>query len=70
LRSQAAIERIGGKFEGVLRARRMPSDFTARTSRRYSILESKWPEAKRRLMERLQRSYLDEDATQRNFMWN
>jgi len=52
-RSQAAIERIGGKFEGVLRAHRIASDFTARNSWRYSILESEWPEAKRRLTARL-----------------
>ncbi len=52
-RSQAAIERIGGKFEGELRAHRMASDFTARTSWRYSILESEWPETKRRLTARL-----------------
>lgn len=52
-RSQAAIERIGGKFEGVLRAHRMASDFTARDSRRYSILAAEWPDVKRRLEERL-----------------
>ncbi|HVN93939.1 MAG TPA: GNAT family protein [Terracidiphilus sp.] len=53
-RSQKAIERIGGKLEGVLRAHRMASDFTARDSWRYSILASEWPEAKRRLIARLQ----------------
>jgi RimJ/RimL family protein N-acetyltransferase len=52
-RSQAAIERIGGKFEGVLRAHRMASDFTARDSWRYSILAAEWPDVKRRLTERL-----------------
>jgi N-acetyltransferase len=52
-RSQAAIERIGGKFEGVLRAHKMGADFTPRTSWRYSILAEEWPEAKRRLTERL-----------------
>ena len=52
-RSQAAIERIGGKFEGVLRAHRMASDFTARDSWRFSILAAEWPEVKRRLAERL-----------------
>jgi RimJ/RimL family protein N-acetyltransferase len=52
-RSQAAIERIGGKFEGELRAHRIGSDFTARNSYRYSILASEWPEAKGRLTERL-----------------
>jgi RimJ/RimL family protein N-acetyltransferase len=48
-RSQAAIERIGGKFEGVLRAHRMAADFIPRDSHRYSILASEWPEVKRRL---------------------
>lgn len=52
-RSQAAIERIGGKFEGILRAHRLGSDFTARNSFRYSILATDWPEVKRRLAERL-----------------
>jgi RimJ/RimL family protein N-acetyltransferase len=52
-RSQAAIERIGGKFEGVLRAHKMGADFTARNSWRYSILAAEWPDVKRRLAERL-----------------
>ncbi len=52
-RSQAAIERIGGKFEGALRAHRIAADFTARDSYRYSILAAEWPEAKTRLAERL-----------------
>jgi RimJ/RimL family protein N-acetyltransferase len=53
LRSRAAIERIGGKFEGVLRAHRMASDFIPRDSYRYSIVAAEWPEVKRRLAERL-----------------
>jgi RimJ/RimL family protein N-acetyltransferase len=52
-RSQAAIERIGGKFEGVLRAHRMGADFTARNSCRYSIVAEEWPDVKRRLTQRL-----------------
>lgn len=55
-RSRAAIERIGGKFEGILRAHRMAADFTVRDSARYSIVEREWPEVKRQLallMERL-----------------
>jgi RimJ/RimL family protein N-acetyltransferase len=52
-RSQAAIERIGGKFEGVLRAHRIAADFTARDSYRYSILAAEWPEINRRLIVRL-----------------
>ncbi len=55
-RSQAAIERIGGKFEGVLRAHRMAADFTPRDSYRYSIVASEWPGAKRRLEERLRQA--------------
>jgi RimJ/RimL family protein N-acetyltransferase len=49
LRSQAAIERIGGKREGVLRAHRIAADFIPRDSVRYSILADEWPEVKRRL---------------------
>ena len=53
LRSRAAIERIGGKFEGVLRAHRMAADFIPRDSYRYSITAADWPEVKRRLEGRL-----------------
>jgi len=52
-RSQAAIERIGGKFEGVLRAHRMAADFIPRDSYRYSIVAAEWPEVKLRLAQRL-----------------
>lgn len=52
-RSRAALERIGGKFEGVLRAHRMAADFIPRDSYRYSILSSEWPSVKRRLTELL-----------------
>ena len=55
-RSQAAIQRIGGKFEGVLRAHRMAADFIPRDSNRYSIVAAEWPEVKRRLEERLKRA--------------
>ena len=54
-RSQAAIQRIGGKFEGVLRAHRMATDFIARDSYRYSIIAAEWPEVKARLSEMLER---------------
>jgi RimJ/RimL family protein N-acetyltransferase len=49
--SRAAMERIGCRFEGILRAHRLASDNTARNSARYSIVAAEWPEAKRRLME-------------------
>ncbi len=48
-RSRAALERIGGKFEGILRAHRMATDFIARDSARFSIVAAEWPEVKQRL---------------------
>jgi len=54
-RSRAAIERIGGKFEGILRAHRMAADFIARDSARFSIIAAEWPDVKRRLSELLDR---------------
>jgi N-acetyltransferase len=55
-RSQAAIERIGGKFEGVLRAHRMAADFVPRDSWRYSIVAAEWPAAKQKFMSLLERA--------------
>lgn len=51
-RSRAAIERIGGKFEGILRAHRMAADFTPRDSARFSVVAAEWPEVKTRLTQR------------------
>ncbi|HZR35357.1 MAG TPA: GNAT family protein [Nevskia sp.] len=47
-RSRAAMERIGCRFEGVLRSHRMAADFIARDSARYSIVAAEWPEVRRR----------------------
>ncbi|HEX4758652.1 MAG TPA: GNAT family protein [Terracidiphilus sp.] len=52
-RSRDAIERIGGKFEGILHAHRMAADFTPRESARYSIVAADWADVKGRLMQRL-----------------
>ena len=41
-RSRAAIERIGGKFEGILRAHRMAADFIPRDSARFSIIAAEY----------------------------
>jgi RimJ/RimL family protein N-acetyltransferase len=49
-RSRAALERIGGKFEGILRSHRMAADFIARDSARFSILAAEWPAVKQRLV--------------------
>ena len=48
-RSRAALERIGGKCEGILRVHRMAADFIPRDSVRYSILAEEWPEAREKL---------------------
>ena len=56
LRSRAAIERIGGRFEGILRAHRMAADFIPRDSARYSILAAEWPGVKQSLLQRMERA--------------
>ena len=48
-RSRAAIERIGGKFEGILRSHRLAADSTARDSARFAIVAADWPDVKERL---------------------
>jgi RimJ/RimL family protein N-acetyltransferase len=45
-RSRAALERIGGRFEGILRAHRMAADYIARDSARYTIVAAEWPHVK------------------------
>jgi len=54
-RSRAALERIGGQFEGILRAHRLAKDLIARDSARYSIVEADWAEVKQRLLHLLDR---------------
>jgi RimJ/RimL family protein N-acetyltransferase len=54
-RSRAALERIGGKFEGILRAHRLAMDYTARDSARYAIVAADWPEVKQKLLHLLNR---------------
>lgn len=56
-RSRRAIERIGGRFEGVLRnwqaAQVDGEEGLTRNSAMYSILDSEWPDVRARLEERL-----------------
>jgi RimJ/RimL family protein N-acetyltransferase len=52
-RSWAAIERIGGKLDGILRGDRPGADDTVRTSARFSIVAEEWPAVKARLLARL-----------------
>jgi RimJ/RimL family protein N-acetyltransferase len=58
-RSWAAIERIGGQLDGIMRADRPGSDDTVRTSARFSILASEWPDVKDRLRNRLRQRAAD-----------
>jgi len=55
-RSRAALERIGGKFEGILRSHRMAADYIPRDSARYSIIEAEWPLVKQRLNQMLDKT--------------
>ena len=54
-RSRAALERIGGQFEGILRAHRMAADYIARDSVRYSVIAAEWPPVKQRLVDLMDR---------------
>jgi len=50
-RSRAAIERLGAKLDGCLRAERPGADGTVRDSAVYSIVASEWPAVRARLQE-------------------
>lgn len=49
-RSRTALERIGGRYEGRLRAHRMAADYIPRDSLRFSIVDSEWTSVKERLL--------------------
>jgi RimJ/RimL family protein N-acetyltransferase/nitroimidazol reductase NimA-like FMN-containing flavoprotein (pyridoxamine 5'-phosphate oxidase superfamily) len=52
-RSQRAIERLGGRREGVLRMHRQRPDGSWRDTVQYSMTVDEWPEAQRTLRKRL-----------------
>jgi len=52
-RSRAAIERIGARFDGVLRAQRPASDGGIRDTAAFSLLAEEWPAARAKLYARL-----------------
>ena len=54
-RSRAAIERIGARFEGILRHHMLVRGDVVRDSAYYGIIDSEWPEVKAKLEERLAR---------------
>lgn len=53
VRSRAAIERLGARLDGVLRAHMPAADGGIRDSAVYSMLASEWPAHRARLMQRL-----------------
>ncbi|HEX4052735.1 MAG TPA: GNAT family protein [Tepidisphaeraceae bacterium] len=59
-RSRRAIERLGAKFDGILRAHKAASDGAVRDSAFYSILAAEWPAVRERLS-----GFLARDATVR-----
>ncbi|HLM44602.1 MAG TPA: GNAT family protein [Myxococcaceae bacterium] len=52
-RSRAAIERIGARFEGILRHHMLVRGDVVRDSAYYSLIDSEWPEVKARLEQKL-----------------
>lgn len=56
LRSRAAIERLGARFEGIRRAHTTATDGTIRDSAYYSIVRSEWPAVHDGLLDRLERA--------------
>jgi RimJ/RimL family protein N-acetyltransferase len=55
LRSRAAILRLGGQFEGILRAHLPAADGQIRDTAMFSVVRSEWPELKPRLEAELRR---------------
>ena len=57
--SQAAIERLGAKKDGVIRHHGLRRDGTVRDTVMYSIMRGEWPEVQAQLRYRLQRHQAD-----------
>jgi len=53
-RSRRAIERLGARFDGVLRAFQPAADGKPRNTAYYTILDREWPEVERALQAKLQ----------------
>lgn len=52
-KSRAAIARIGGQFEGVMRYQRILSDGSYRDTALFSVIDSEWPQVRKSLESRL-----------------
>jgi len=53
LRSRAAMEKLGAKYEGTLRCHQLTQGGRIRDSAYYSVLDSEWPNVKRGLRARI-----------------
>ena len=53
LRSQAAIRKLGARYEGTLRNQRIRPDGSYRDTVIFSVIESEWPSVKAKLEQRL-----------------
>ena len=53
--SRAAIERVGGKLDGILRSHQLSPDGSRRDTVVYSILDVEWPAVRNNLRFRLDR---------------
>jgi len=53
LHSQAAIKKLGARYEGTLRNQRIRLDGSYRDTVVFSVIESEWPQVKARLEQRL-----------------
>ncbi|MFL5356042.1 GNAT family N-acetyltransferase [Archangium sp.] len=56
VRSRAAIERIGARFEGILRHHMLVRGGVVRDSAYFSVIDTEWPEVKKGLEAKLARS--------------
>jgi RimJ/RimL family protein N-acetyltransferase len=53
VRSRNAIERLGARYEGVLRRYQRRADATVRDTVMYSVIAEEWPSVRSRLLERV-----------------
>lgn len=56
VRSQAAIRKLGARYEGILRSHRIRRDGTIRDTVMFSIIREEWPRVKAALEERIRGS--------------
>ena len=59
IRSRKAIEKIGARFEGILRKDRIKEDGLSRNAAYYSIIDEEWPAVKEALLQKLTHGQAD-----------